>query len=120
MRISIKFLGISVASFCFILVMVPLAYAGQYPWYTNDNFYSVRHDAPESFWSDGSGGFVGRTQTGKIFYQTPVVSDMQVRLQRFSIDDAFFYISSLGLIRANSDAEALSIYLARAGWEDVT
>jgi len=41
-----------------------------------------------------------------------------VRLHRFSIDEAYFYISSVGLITAPNDLVALSIYLAQVGWEE--
>ena len=85
--------------------------------YTADNFLLTEHDQPKSFWQDGVGGFGGVTETGKVFTQRPVVADMHVGLQRFSIDQASFYVSNLGLIYADSDTVALSIYLARAGWE---
>jgi len=86
--------------------------------YTLENIFSSVHDAPKSFWLDGSGGFAGYTLTGKYFQQQPVVSDVHVSLQRFSIDQAHFYISNFGLINAESDTVALSIYLSRAGFED--
>jgi hypothetical protein len=86
--------------------------------YTADNFLLSEHDQPKSFWSDGAGGFGGVTMSGKSFTQQPVVADMHVGLQRFSIDDASFYVSNLGLIYAETDTVALSIYLARAGWEE--
>lgn len=84
--------------------------------YTNDNFFTSEHDAPVSFTQAADGSFSGVTVTGKTFYQRPVVGDVHVRLHRFSIDQAYFYISSYGLIMATSDTEALSIYLARAGY----
>lgn len=95
------------------------AFAAVPTWYTNDNFFQSEQDAPVSFTQTAPGTFTGFTTTGKIFYQMPVVADMHVHLHRFSIDSAYFYISSFGVISAPSDTVALSIYLARAGWEEV-
>ena len=81
--------------------------------YTNDNIWSSQHDIPLSWESDGAGGYSGVTKTGKTFWQQPVANDQSVRLHRFGIDRAFFYVSRIGLIQAQSDLEALSIYLSR-------
>lgn len=86
--------------------------------YTNDNFFTSEQDAPASFIQDEFGNFSGYTVSGKYFTQQAVVSDIYVHLQRFTIDQASFYISSFGLILADSDTVALSIYLARAGFEE--
>ena len=86
--------------------------------YTNENFFTSKHDAPVSFERDAFGNFSGVTESGKLFTQRPVVTDIQVRLHRFAIDEAYFYVSSLGIILADSDTTALSIYLARAGWDE--
>jgi hypothetical protein len=88
--------------------------------YTNNNFLTATHDVPVSFTRQADGSFYGMTEMGKSFTQRPVVADMHVGLECFSIDEARFYVSNLGLISANSDTEALSIYLARAGWEEET
>lgn len=103
-----------------VLLLTALPVSAAVPMvYSNDNFYTAEHDAPVSFSRDAFGNFSGHTVSGKLFTQTAVVSDIHVRLQRFSIDSAYFYISSYGLITATSDLEALSIYLALAGWEEV-
>ena len=86
--------------------------------YTNENFFTSKHDAPVSFVQDALGNFSGVTESGKTFTQRPVVTDIQVRLHRFAIDEAYFYVSSLGIILADNDTTALSIYLARVGWEE--
>jgi hypothetical protein len=81
--------------------------------YTNDNFFSSEHDKPVSFTQDAFGNFSGVTATGKFFYQMNITNSLNIRLQRFSVDEAFFYISDRGVIVAPSDAVALSIYLTR-------
>jgi hypothetical protein len=86
--------------------------------YTNNNFLTATHDRPATFTRQADGSFTGMTATGKTFTQRPVIADMHVGLECFSIDEARFYVSNLGLITATTDTEALSIYLARAGWED--
>lgn len=82
--------------------------------YTNENFWTSPHDQPVSFSRDAAGNFSGRTLTGKIFTQTAVVTDLNIRLHRFAIDEAFFYISNRGIIIAPTDLAATSIYLNRS------
>jgi hypothetical protein len=81
--------------------------------YTNDNFIDAQHDAPKSFSLDSSGGFYGITHSGKYFTQQPVINNLNIRLHKFAIDEASFYMSDKGLISAPSDLVALSIYLTR-------
>jgi hypothetical protein len=81
--------------------------------YTNDNFWTSTHDQPVSFSRDVNGNFSGITKTGKKFEQRIIENTLSVRLQRFSIDQAFFYISDQGIIQADNDTMALSIYLMR-------
>lgn len=88
--------------------------------YTNDNFLTAIHDRPASFSRLADGSFMGVTESGKTFTQRPVIADMHVGLECFSIDEARFYVSNLGLITASTDTVALSIYLVRAGWEEQT
>jgi hypothetical protein len=82
--------------------------------YTNDNIFTSEHDAPVSFTQGTFGNFTGVTATGKVFSQYLITNSLDIRLQRFSIDEAFYYISDRGIILANSDTVALSIYLTRA------
>lgn len=83
--------------------------------YTNENFFTSEHDAPVSFTQDSLGNFSGLTVSGKVFTQSKVVADLAVHLHYFTIEQAHFYISSLGIIEADSDTVALSIYLAMVG-----
>lgn len=80
--------------------------------YTQENIQTALHDKPVSFEMDKDGNFSGITETGKLFTQTYVSTSIFVRLQKFTIDEAYFYVSSKGVIFANSDIEALSVYLS--------
>jgi hypothetical protein len=79
--------------------------------YTNKNFWSSEHDKPLSFTIDTNGNFSGLTETGKVFTQKNIANNLNIRLQKFSIDEAFFYISDRGIILARNNVSALSIYL---------
>lgn len=81
--------------------------------YTNANYWESEHDKPVQFYQDTFGNFYGTTATGKAFSQTSVENTLSVRLQKFMIDEAFFYVSDKGIIRAKDDMMALSIYLAK-------
>jgi hypothetical protein len=80
--------------------------------YTNQNMFAegTTHDRPVTFELDGHGGFAGYTQLGKVFRQYPVLPDSGVRLHRFEIGEAFFFVSDRGVIQAPSNIAALSIY----------
>lgn len=79
--------------------------------YTNENFWTSEHDKPVSVTQDALGNFFGTTVTGKQFGQIIIENSFSIRLQKFSIDEAFFYISDRGIIKASTDITALSIYL---------
>ena len=81
--------------------------------YTNDNFWTSEHDRPVSFSGDGQGNYYGVTETGKSFSQISIENPYQLRIQKFMIDEAFFYITDQGVIKADSDLAALSIYLTK-------
>lgn len=81
--------------------------------YTNDNFQTATHEQPVSFSRDQYGNFSGYTTSGRLFTQTAVANAYNIRLQRFAIDEAYFYISDRGVIFANTDIEAVSVYLTR-------
>ena len=81
--------------------------------YTNENFLTSTHDAPVSIFTFETGGFYGFTETGKMYRQVPIHNDFGVRLQRFSIDEAYFYVTDRGTIWADTDLIALSIYMSR-------
>jgi hypothetical protein len=78
--------------------------------YTNQNFWTTAHEAPAWFESDGAGGFYGETEEGTMFTQKPVTNSFNIKLHKFSIDAAYFYISDKGVIKAPNDLIALSIY----------
>ena len=82
--------------------------------YTNDNFFSSYHDAPASLFQYETGGFYGYTETGKFYEQLPIQNLYDIKLHRFYIDDAYFYVSDRGVIAASDDLVALSIYMSRA------
>lgn len=109
-----KYLGLTITVITLCLFAVPTE-AAVPAWYTNDNFWESEHDMPVSFTEDALGNFSGTTKTGKIFFQNNIENSLSIRLQRFAIDDAFFYISDRGIIIAPSDLTALSMYLSRNG-----
>ena len=82
--------------------------------YDQTNFWTLEHEVPATFTRTTLGGFYGYTTSGRMFRQEPVLAaTTDVRLHRFEIDDAFFYISDRGIITATSDLGALSIYHTR-------
>ncbi len=99
-------LGIAV-----ILLAQPLTAAAAYDM---DNFWSTPHEAPAWFSSDNNGGFYGETTGGQTFSQKPVLNTAGIRLQKFVIGSAFFYVSDRGVIMAMDDISAVSIYLLKA------
>ena len=101
-------IGLWCATVVYVQAAVPATY-------TNDNYWTSEHDAPAEFVGTGQGSYYGYTKTGKYFEQTLLTNSYDVRLFRFSIDKAFFYVSDRGVIKANSDVAALSIYLSRVG-----
>jgi len=81
-----------------------------FAYYTQDNFWTVKHEPPAWFETDALGGFFGETVDGQRFTQRPIILQSEIRLHRFEIGLAFFYISDRGVIIAGSDLAALSIY----------
>jgi len=80
--------------------------------YTNDNIWTSTHDVPVSIERDALGNFFGSTETGKLYRQINIENSLNIRLQKFMIDEAFFYVSDRGIINAPSNVIALSIYLS--------
>jgi len=78
--------------------------------YTNQNFLFTYHYKPATFSLLANGGFAGRLENGSTFKQVPVLSEPSVRLHKFVVDDAYFYISAQGTFQASSNLVALSIY----------
>lgn len=81
--------------------------------YTNDNIFTSEHDKPVSLFLDNLGGFYGYTETGMFYTQKPISNVFKIRLHKFSIGEAYFYVSDRGIISAPGDLTALSIYFAR-------
>ena len=75
--------------------------------YTNGNLWSSTHDVPTSFSIQPDGSIVGTTQTGKTFRQSNVVNDHGVRLQKFTIDEAWFYVTGHETFSTSTDALAV-------------
>jgi hypothetical protein len=73
---------------------------------------AILADKPLWFAFDTTGGMYGATESGYTFSQTPVLLDVAVRMQKFTIGAASYYISDRGIIDAPSDLAALSIYLS--------
>jgi hypothetical protein len=78
--------------------------------YTENAFYNEPHPKPSYFTSDTQGGFYGMTENDILFQQTVVANNEHVRLQKFTIGDVLFYISDRGIINADTDLRAISIY----------
>jgi len=68
-------------------------------------------EKPTWFLQDDDSGFYGETENGYTFTQKNVANAYSIRLQRFSIGDIFFYVSDRGIIEAQSDLAAVSVYL---------
>ncbi len=66
---------------------------------------------PIDFWFNQDGEAFGILEDGSSFSQTNIVNDF-TRLQKFQWEKEFWYISDKGVIFADSDLQALSIYLA--------
>ncbi len=97
-------------SWAVLFVLVVLFPYSTDAFYDMNNFWTSVHEAPAWFESDGVGGFYGATVAGTLFTQNPVLIDSGVRMHKFAIGEAFFYISDKGVIRAENDLRALSIY----------
>lgn len=83
--------------------------------YDNENIRYAYQEAPTSFSVDQNGEATGSTVSGMSFRQYSVTTDSSVRLQRFEIGNAHWYVSNKGVIFADNDLLALSVYLSRIG-----
>lgn len=66
---------------------------------------------PAEFTVDEDGEAYGTLESGVPFSQTNVSNDLGVRLQKFTLQQAFWYVSDRQTIYAPNDITALSIYL---------
>lgn len=81
---------------------------------TMANIWTVPQAQPDSFYVHPAGGFWGITTEGEVFRQAPLVTDPSIRIHKFTIGTAYFYVSDRGFIKASSDFVAMSMYLGRA------
>ena len=98
---------ISIVLFAVVFVIPFLSHAAIY---TNENFLFSYHYKPVSFSLTANGGFIGTLENGAEFQQVPILTDPSVRLHKFTVDNAYFYISDKGTIQASNNLAALSIY----------
>lgn len=95
------------------LLLVPTLSPAQAFTYTNQNISTAYHEAPSDFSIGSSGESMGSTVSGIPFRQYNVTNNAHIRLQRFEIGLAYWYVSDQGIIWADSDLMALSIYLSK-------
>lgn len=79
---------------------------------TNENYDNSPYckASPAYFIVNEEGEAHGVLTSGAEFSQTNVANEV-TRLQRFQVENAFWYVSDQGVIHAQSDLQALSIYL---------
>ena len=66
---------------------------------------------PISFEFNSEGEVFGILEDGTQFSQTNIATDLGIRLQKFQWSEGFWYISNKGIIEADYDLQAFSIYL---------
>jgi HAE1 family hydrophobic/amphiphilic exporter-1 len=81
--------------------------------YTQENIKTSYHEKPAHFEVTTEGEMMGATVSGIPIRQRNISNDLGIRLQRFEIGLAHWYISDEGIIWAEDDITALSIYLSR-------
>lgn len=109
------FLKTAVFMFVFFLSTTVLEASSDSPtvFYRNDNIILTPHPKPEDFTVMENEEVEGHTPIEISFNQTNVINDT-TRLQRFQIQEAWWYISDRGVIgygEGLSDLQALSIYM---------
>lgn len=82
---------------------------------SNYNYaHSKRCTAPvDYFVVEENGEAWGYLTSGVPFTQHNISNDLGVRLQKFTLEDAYWYVTDKGDIHAESDIQALSVYLAK-------
>ncbi|MBP9759787.1 MAG: efflux RND transporter permease subunit [Candidatus Pacebacteria bacterium] len=107
-EISSLIKGIALLAVFSMIPFSALAYT-----YDNENIHSAYHEAPAIFSVDENGETLGATVSGIPFRQYGIANDYGIRLQRFEIGLAYWYVSDRGIIWADNDLTALSVYLSR-------
>ncbi|MBA4307011.1 MAG: hypothetical protein C0429_09780 [Sphingopyxis sp.] len=76
--------------------------------------HSERCIAPvDYFVVEENGESWGFLTSGVQFTQRNVSNELGARLQRFQLEDAYWFVTDKGVIEATTETEALSIYLTR-------
>ena len=79
----------------------------------NQNWeHSARCTAPIAHFELNNGVFTGELTSGVVFTQKNVAGS-SIRLQHFQMEDVSWYVSDRGVIEAESDIQALSVYLSK-------
>ena len=73
--------------------------------------YSDYMPKPASFEFNSEGEAFGLLEDGSPFSQVNVAVDLGIRLQKFSWREGSWYVSDKGVIEADYDLQAFSIYL---------
>ena len=80
---------------------------------TNANWeHSARCTAPVENFTVVNGETYGTLTSGVVFTQKNVAGS-SIRLQRFEMEEVRWYVSDKGVIEAESDIQALSVYLSK-------
>ena len=79
---------------------------------TNANWHELeRCTAPVASFESHGEGFTGILESGVTFTIKPILSDPSIKLHRFQMEKTYWYVSDKGKIDAESDIQALSIYM---------
>lgn len=82
---------------------------------TNQNFETSPYcQAPVdwfAYMTNDREDFYGQLTSGAQFTQFNVTNELGVRLQKFVLEEAYWYVTDKGVIYAENDLQALSIYL---------
>ena len=113
-----EFMGTRIAClplliFALFVSFLPQTEAAVPETYTNDNLWSTTHDMPVSFIVQDDGSITGLTASGKKFSQINVANDAGIRLQKFIIDEAWFYVDGRDTFMALTDELAVIEALRR-------
>jgi hypothetical protein len=73
--------------------------------------HSERCTSPVASFVEVYNGFTGVLESGVVFTQMNVTNQLGIRLQRFEMESVRWWTSDRGIIHADSDLEALSVYL---------
>ncbi|MBP9749432.1 MAG: efflux RND transporter permease subunit, partial [Candidatus Pacebacteria bacterium] len=105
--------GISAAGIALCFIILATTGTAHASVYDNTNIQTLYHEMPLTFTFDEEGTVTGETVSGITFRQYRITNSEAIRLQRFEIGLAFWYVSDRGVIYANNDLTALSLYLSR-------